>query len=140
MNHLIIGNGVMGKRYAGILRSFDDLVSCVDIDWDGVIPDKMDSILICTPPETHLEVLNRVLGSKIPVFIEKPILCGNESESLCNSVLERSTGLIKTLVSCPWGFCGCIKFLPQKVFNLGYTSKDKEPYLDLIHFIDLFDI
>lgn len=132
MKHLIIGAGNMGKRYAGILKKLGQKVKLVDIEFNPKTYQlKHDSVLICTPAETHNVLVNVFLPS-VPVFCEKPLLI--KSRPIMNTMNISSN---PSLISANWIFCEHLKNLKkEKVvwLDIGYPTKDVHWQLDLIHF------
>lgn len=135
MKHLIIGHGNMGRRYEQILKTLNQEVECVDLGWDIVRwyrwPE-FDSVLICTPPATHLDIIAKI-PIRIPVFCEKPLMVGLD-QVFPNDFTLRP----RTLMSCPWLFCGCV----PKEFQLltcFYPSRCPHRFLDIIHFMPFFE-
>lgn len=128
MRHLIVGSGNMGKRHGAILESLGDEVKYVDLgynlDRDGTYD--AESVLICTPPETHADYVNHFKLTELPLFCEKPV----STDGLKLDYPGRS------MVACNWRFCKCIS--RPTVIQSAYQSTDKVPFLDLIHFLDLF--
>lgn len=84
---MIIGFGNMGKLHYSKLISkginipiiVDSNIKNIDVDAQ-VYPnleevpsfENIDFIFICTPTNTHFEILNKVISNKIPIFLEKP--------------------------------------------------------------------
>lgn len=136
--HLIIGYGNIGRRHERTLKSLGESVCCVDtgFDYSGNHLCQYSSVLICTPPNTHLDILNKLVGLGKPIFIEKPICTGEEDKSLYNRILERFKGSGMTHVACNYRFARAyskdIRFV-----EYGYIYKNKYSYLDLIHMVDL---
>jgi predicted dehydrogenase len=87
MNGIIIGFGNMGKLHYSKLKSkginipiiVDANINSLDINskiFKNVedIPsfENIDFIFICTPTNTHFEILNKIMEKNIPIFLEKP--------------------------------------------------------------------
>ncbi len=98
MNAIIIGFGNMGKLHYSKLISRGIKVPIIvesepeNINVDSIvysdiaeIPsfDNIDFIFICTPTNSHFNILNKSLDKNIPVFLEKPaVRTFNEVEAL----------------------------------------------------------
>jgi predicted dehydrogenase len=69
-----IGTGPWGRNY---LRTYADLPVTVSIasrdTWRSLIDEGPDGVVVCTPPETHIEMAQYALARDIPVLIEKPL-------------------------------------------------------------------
>jgi myo-inositol 2-dehydrogenase/D-chiro-inositol 1-dehydrogenase len=57
-------------------------------DWDSIFSDDVDGVIICTPPETHYELISKALTVGINVFCEKP-LCNTLDEAKAIIDLEK---------------------------------------------------
>ena len=135
MKHLIIGYGVMGKKYERILTDLGDMVDVCDIEFN---PDRTewsayDSVLICTPPETHAKLIYAVSDFffKGKIFCEKPLVTYLEED------INTVTDDITSMVSCPWRYCTCVNWVQLENIKCFYSARDKGPRLDLIHFVDV---
>lgn len=126
MNHLVIGYGNMGRRHAQILRDMGDTVKAVDINESIPRIGRFDSVLICTPPESHKSITRSVRGA--PVFIEKPV-------SVRPSRLSELSTL--SMVACNWRFCTCADWKGHDLIEFGYIAPTQYAYLDIIHFLDV---
>lgn len=87
----IVGLGYMGQIHLRKLLSFDDVrVVCVEIDREKIrsiegtfgvrvyedfrkIEDRLDGVIIATPPETHIDIASFFVKRGIPCFVEKPL-------------------------------------------------------------------
>lgn len=131
MKHLIIGAGRMGRKHAQTLTRSGEHAEMVDLGFDPAQADGFDSILICTPPDAHSDLI-RLFGHSrpsIPIFCEKPVL-GHPGE-LQGAILPKVS-----LVACNWRWCQCYESIRQ--IDCGYPHDPKYGYLDLIHFLDLY--
>lgn len=131
MRHLIIGAGRMGRKHAQTLTRLGEHAEMVDLGFDPAQADGFDSILICTPPDAHSDLI-RLFGHSrpsIPIFCEKPVL-GHPGE-LQGAILPKVS-----LVACNWRWCQCYESIRQ--IDCGYPHDPKYGYLDLIHFLDLY--
>lgn len=87
----IVGNGNMGRRYAAICES--EHIKYVIVDKQDTLP-VVDKYIICTPTNTHAEVLCHVaISNKRPVaiLVEKPI-DSSFSKGLCAVEAAESLG------------------------------------------------
>ena len=139
MRHLVIGAGKMGRLHGKILTGMGDEVFYADIAHDFSPKHfrirysknyKLDSILICTPPETHAETIAALAPFGVPLFCEKPL-------AVTQDELRALPELHITMVACNWRYCQCTTWHKVKTIKFGYKSKDKRPELDFIHFVDL---
>lgn len=86
MNILLIGNGYWGNAYVSTFKNHFQQHS-LDVgtrqDWKLKIDQKPDGVIVCTPPDSHIEIASYALQQNIPVMIEKPLaLSLNECEKL----------------------------------------------------------
>ena len=125
MRHLVIGAGNMGRRHGNILQSIGDRVSYIDIgeSLSKALQKKPNSVLICTPPETHLELIQKVGKKRLPLFVEKPVYTKRSA--------IRYPAI--SMVACNWRFCD--HALEAKEIACCYRNADK---MDMIHFVDWF--
>lgn len=138
LRHLVVGSGNMGRRHGDILMRLGDFVEYVDIGFDpqSFDYDRVDSVLICTPPETHAGLCNSIIDKSKPsgsftwkpVFIEKPII-SRSSEKIFY-------GHPRTMVACNWRWCGCV--IPVGDIMCGYPINGEYAWLDQIHFLDIY--
>jgi predicted dehydrogenase len=76
MNNLIlVGNGQWGKNYVNTLRQFSNvnLKIANRNNWQSLIDQGADGVIICTPPDSHIEIAHFSLSRNIPTMIEKPV-------------------------------------------------------------------
>lgn len=132
MNHLIIGAGNMGKRYDALLKKLGQTTKLVDLEFDPEVLeneyDRYDSVFICSPAETHLELIRSL--PYILQYVEKPVV-----HMLTNFEIWLGD---PSHVSCPWRFCRCFELTNDLDIAIGYKGDSRYWYLDLIHFVDLF--
>ncbi len=65
----ILGMGRIGKVHADTIR-----YSCQQMSLDDITNnDQIKGILICTPTDTHVDLIKRFLYTKKAVFCEKPL-------------------------------------------------------------------
>jgi len=132
MKHLIIGAGNMGLKHGKILESLGDICVWVDINYKDAQPpvnfSGFDSIMICTPPETHAQLINEFPHHVL--FVEKPAIL--PIDSLPEKRKKPSH------VACNWRWCKCIQSYKNPTLRVGYSTTKENAKLDLIHFYDLF--
>lgn len=93
MDALVIGCGSIGRRHIGNLVHVDRISNVFGHDLDGMATQKVndehniwtttelqeaweqspDIVLVCTPPDTHIQLAERALDHDADVFIEKPL-------------------------------------------------------------------
>jgi len=88
-----------------------------------------DSILICTPPETHYKLITELGRYKVPLFCEKPIICEPGAYKWPD---------VPSLVGCNYRFNDDYTTGYSQTYTNMYKNTSKYAYLDLIHFIDLW--
>jgi hypothetical protein len=75
-NVVIVGNGSWAQIYKStIQKSFPNinLISANRPNWKSQIDNKPDGIIVCTPPQSHIEISSYALEKSIPVMCEKPL-------------------------------------------------------------------
>jgi predicted dehydrogenase len=74
-NLLLIGAGKWGKNYISTLSNFPDVSLAIANrhNWKEEIDKKPDGVMICTPPQSHIEIASFALSHNIPTMIEKPL-------------------------------------------------------------------
>lgn len=79
-----IGTGPWGQNYLKVYKAFTVDVSVATRDsWRSLVDERPDGVVICTPPQTHIEIAQFALERNIPVMIEKPLaLSAEEAEQL----------------------------------------------------------
>mgnify|MGYP001606621280 CR=1 FL=1 len=69
-----IGVGPWGQNYLKSYKAFPITVSIATRDsWRAMLDDRPAGVVICTPPQTHIEIAQFALERDIPVMIEKPL-------------------------------------------------------------------
>lgn len=134
MKHLVIGSGNMGKRHGAILEALGDEVSYADLEFD--VHDsadrrtilESDSVLICTPPETHCELIGWLCEAGVPLFVEKPVMTSDHDSFFVPRELI-------SMVACNWRWCKCLMWREHTTVLSMYHGAVP---LDYIHFVDLF--
>jgi len=81
---LLIGAGAWGKNYIKTLQDFNvELFIATRHNWKQLIDENPDGVIICTPPQSHVEIAHYSLSRNIPTMIEKPLsLSMKEATSL----------------------------------------------------------
>lgn len=85
LNLLIVGVGKWGQNYVSTLSSFNDveLKTANRHNWKQLVDEMPDGVIVCTPPESHVEIATYALQKNIPTMIEKPLaLSLSEAQSL----------------------------------------------------------
>lgn len=83
---VLIGSGVWGQKYIlTFLNSFPNI--CLKIanrdNWQRLVDNKPNGVIICTPPDSHVEIASYALERGISTLIEKPItLSSKDAEKL----------------------------------------------------------
>ena len=77
MRFLVIGAGSIGQRHARNLRALGHDVLAFDADprraVDAAADAKLDGVLVCTPPSSHLALARAALPWGGHLFLEKPV-------------------------------------------------------------------
>lgn len=75
MKLLLIGNGKWGQKYVSTISNIPNI--SLDIanrfNWKDKISEHPDGVLICTPPQSHIEIADYSMSRQIPTMIEKPL-------------------------------------------------------------------
>lgn len=80
-----VGSGRWGQRYIATLASFPEVELKVANreTWKNLIDQKPDGVIVCTPPDSHIEIAQYALKKNIAILIEKPLsLSLSEAETL----------------------------------------------------------
>lgn len=121
MSTLIIGSeGSMGKRYQTILKHLGEKYWCVDKqNYIHEILSRVmnsDRVILCTPTDTHFELLMAIIPLGVEVLCEKPVTKNlKELEHIFRAVEKHKTGF--TMVH-------QYKELIQDPLKTGLTSYD----------------
>src|SRR5208283_3041583 len=72
---LLVGSGVWGQKYISTLSNFSavSLEAASRDNWKELIDKKPDGVIVCTPPQSHVEIASYALSQNIPTMIEKPL-------------------------------------------------------------------
>jgi hypothetical protein len=81
MKHLLlVGAGRFGQKYLSTLtdplNSFSSKITvkiATRHNWRQLIEEQPDGVMICTPPDSHVEIALLALQRNIPVMVEKPL-------------------------------------------------------------------
>jgi len=171
----LIGAGRWGPNVIGAIKRINDakLIKVVDPSiealsilnqrFPGIITcaktseifkdDQIDAVAICTPVETHTELVRSAIDHGKHVFVEKPFGHDtNECESLCNLAQDRDLKIVvghvflfnesvlalKRIIQS--GELGEILHLEAHRTNLGPVRKDVNAVWDLTsHDLSIFD-
>lgn len=82
---LLVGAGKWGQKYISTLNTFPDVeLQIADRNnWRNLIDEIPDGVIVCTPPNSHVEIASYSMLKGIPTMIEKPLsLSLSEAESL----------------------------------------------------------
>ncbi len=94
----LIGAGRWGKRYIETIRGMSGVRLAVVVsgneetthlvpdaavvsDWQDLVAEDLDGVVIATPPATHSKILSSMVSAGIPTMVEKP-LCLDLTEAL----------------------------------------------------------
>ena len=82
-NIVLVGAGKWGKQCAGVLSKFNNVVLKIAdrTNWKSLIDEHPDGVVICTPPESHIEIATYSLDKNIPTMIEKPLALSYQEAS-----------------------------------------------------------
>ena len=86
MNIAIVGGaGNMGRRYELILKYLGVNPHIIDVGKEPVVKN-FDGVIIATPTETHVKLVEDWASKNIPILCEKPIsTCVDAVKELCKS-------------------------------------------------------
>ena len=128
MNVLIVGLGSIAQKHIAALRQ-----CCADVQieairsnkqslvyegirnlytWEDVLGRKYDFALISNPTSKHRETIERLKGTGLPLFIEKPLFDSLEGEALVRELQEKKS---PTYVGCNLRFLLVLRALRERV-------------------------
>lgn len=74
MKLILVGAGAWGQK---VLKTLSHLSINVEVadrrNWQTLIDKNPDGVIICTPPESHIQIASYSLAKNIPTMIEKPL-------------------------------------------------------------------
>ena len=72
---LLVGSGKWGQNYISTLANFPEVSLTVANrnNWKDLIDQQPDGVMVCTPPQSHVEIASYALAHDIPTMIEKPL-------------------------------------------------------------------
>lgn len=72
---ILIGSGQWGQKYVSTLNAFKNinLIVANRDNWKSLIDEGCDGVLVCTPPESHIDIARYSILKDIPTMIEKPV-------------------------------------------------------------------
>jgi predicted dehydrogenase len=92
----LVGAGAWGRNYIRTLNRLDGLrlAAAATRDWQKLVDESLDGVVVATPPATHLAIARHFVASGVPVLIEKP-LCLDLKEALeFRELAARSRALV----------------------------------------------
>ena len=73
-NIVMVGNGKWAQNYVATIKNMPINLKIADRNnWKRLINEQPDGAIVCTPPESHIEIADYCLDKNIPTIIEKPI-------------------------------------------------------------------
>lgn len=74
-NILLVGAGKFGQKYISTIANISniDLTIASKNTWKHLIDAKPDGVMVCTPPQSHIEIASYALERCVPVMVEKPL-------------------------------------------------------------------
>ena len=72
---VLIGSGKWGQKYISTIANIHNVKLFVAnrSNWKMLIDEHPDGVIVCTPPESHVEIADYSLSRGIPTMIEKPL-------------------------------------------------------------------
>jgi predicted dehydrogenase len=72
---IIGGNGKWGQKYISTLSEIPNIEYKIADrnNWKSLIDELPDGVIVCTPPDSHIEIASYALDKNIPTMIEKPL-------------------------------------------------------------------
>jgi Oxidoreductase family, NAD-binding Rossmann fold len=92
-NIVLVGSGKWGKNYISTISAMPHikLIVATRDNWKQLIDDKPDGVIVCTPPESHIQIATWALEREIPVMIEKPL---SLSRTEANALLKFNSPIL----------------------------------------------
>src|ERR1035437_729108 len=94
MNIVMVGNGQWAQRYISTLSRFPNVnLQIANRDnWKSLILKTLpEGVIVCTPPQSHIEIATYSLKLGIPTMIEKPLSLSlseaNALKQFCSPIL-----------------------------------------------------
>ena len=125
-------------------RFYDSLERALEADYDGFV--------VATPPKTHYEIAKKVILSKVPVLVEKPLTLNLEDANSLNQLAKDNEVIlmvghlllfhpafnkIKSMINA--GMIGEIQYIYSNRLNLGTFRTDENVFWSFApHDIALF--
>lgn len=80
INLLLIGSGKWGSNYISTLSNFNNVKLTIANrnNWENLIDQKPDGVIIATPPDSHIAIALHSLSNNIPTMIEKPVTLSSQ--------------------------------------------------------------
>lgn len=71
---VLIGAGKWGKNYISTIKTLPiQLEIASRHNWQSLVQNHPDGVIIATPPESHIDIAEYVMSRGIPTMIEKPL-------------------------------------------------------------------
>ena len=72
---VLIGAGKWGQKYISTMATIPDvkLVVADRSNWKRAVDEHPDGVIVCTPPESHVEIADYAMSRGMPAMIEKPL-------------------------------------------------------------------
>ncbi len=142
-NILLVGNGSWAQKYIQTLSKKDITLKIANRDnWKLLLDrnikacpgDRTHGVIVCTPPESHVEIASHALGLDIPTLIEKPVSLSY------NSAVTLKQFTAPLLVNHIHLFSNAYQQIKQKIQNVklivsrGYNCGPKRTYSSLLDY------
>lgn len=72
---LLVGAGKWGRNYISTIKCIQEVELQIASrqNWKQMIDQHPDGVMVCTPPQSHVEIASYALERQIPTMIEKPL-------------------------------------------------------------------
>lgn len=130
MRVLLIGYGSIAKKHVQALREIDQKCSITALrsgrdtsaienihavfSLNEVNLEDFDFAIVSNPTFLHATIIEQLIPSKIPLFIEKPLFHSIEFYSLVEQIKVNN---IRSYVACNLRFLDCIQFIKKEIIN-----------------------